>query len=118
MDRHYTWGLAIDAADPDLWYVSASLGARTAHRHDGDAQAVLYRKRGDAPWEALGGEGTGIDRPLSSMPYALLAPRGQPNALIAGMQNGDLLLTEDAGETWRTLPTGLDSLLALSESAM
>ena len=28
MDRHYVWGLAIDAADPDLWYVSASYGAR------------------------------------------------------------------------------------------
>jgi photosystem II stability/assembly factor-like uncharacterized protein len=36
---------------------------------------------------------------------------------IAGVQNGELLVTEDAGETWRTLHTGLDSLLALSESA-
>jgi len=53
----------------------------------------------------------------SWLPYALLAPRGQPNTLIAGLQNGDLLLTEDASQTWRTLPTGLDSLLALSESA-
>jgi photosystem II stability/assembly factor-like uncharacterized protein len=114
MDRHYTWGLAIDSADPDLWYVSASHGARTAHRHDGDAQAILYRKRGDAPWEALGGERTGIDRPVSFMPYALLAPRDLPNTMIAGLQNGDLLLTENAGETWRTLPTGLESILALA----
>jgi photosystem II stability/assembly factor-like uncharacterized protein len=117
MDRHYTWGLAIDSADPDLWYVSASHGARTAHRRDGDAQAMLYRKRGEEPWEALGGEATGIDRPLSFMPYALLAPRGRPNALIAGLQNGDLLLTEDAGETWRMLHTGLESVLALREGA-
>ncbi len=117
MDRHYTWGLAIDSADPDLWYVSASHGARTAHRRDGDAQAILYRKRDDAPWEALGGDGTSIHPPLSYMPYALLAPRGQPNALVAGMQNGDLLLSDDAGESWRTLHTGLDSLQALSESA-
>jgi hypothetical protein len=51
------------------------------------------------------------------MPYALLAPRGRPNTLIAGLQTGDLLLTEDAGESWRMLPTGLDGLLALSESA-
>ncbi len=117
MDRHYTWGLAVDAVDPDLWYVSASHGARTAHRHDGDAQAILYRNRGDGVWEALGGEGSGLERPLPHMPYALLAPRGQENVLIAGMQNGDLLVTEDAGETWRTVPTGLDSLLALSASA-
>jgi photosystem II stability/assembly factor-like uncharacterized protein len=51
------------------------------------------------------------------MPYALIAPRDRPNALIAGLQNGDLLLTEDAGESWHTLHTGLDGLLALSESA-
>ena len=116
MDRHYTWGLAVDAADPDLWYVSASFGARTAHRNNGDAQAMLYRKRGYAPWEALGGRFR-AGCPLSYMPYALVAPRDRPMALIAGMQNGDLLLTDDAGETWRTLHTGLDGLLALSESS-
>ena len=44
----------------------------------------------------------------------MLAPRDRPNALIAGLQNGDLLLTENAGETWRTLPTGLESILALA----
>jgi hypothetical protein len=118
MDRHYAWGLAIGTIDPDLWYVSASFGARTAHRNDGDAQAILYRKRRDAPWEALGGDGSGIVRPLPYMPYALVAPRGRPQTLIAGLQNGDLLLTEDAGETWRTLHTGLDGLLALSESTV
>jgi photosystem II stability/assembly factor-like uncharacterized protein len=118
MDRHYAWGLAIDAVDPDLWFVSASFGARTAHRNDGDAQAILYRKRGDAPWEALGGDSSGIVRPLPYMPYALVAPSGRPQTLIAGLQNGDLLLTEDAGETWRTLHTGLDGLLALSESTV
>jgi hypothetical protein len=117
MDRHYAWGLAIDALDPDLWYVSASFSARTAHRNKGAAQGILYRKRGDAPWEALSGNGSGLELPLSYMPYALIAPRDRPMALIAGLQNGDLLLTDDAGETWRTLHTGLDGLLALSESS-
>jgi photosystem II stability/assembly factor-like uncharacterized protein len=51
------------------------------------------------------------------MPYALVAPRGRPRGLIAGLQNGDLLVTDDAGETWRTLHTDLAGLLALSESA-
>jgi photosystem II stability/assembly factor-like uncharacterized protein len=116
MDRHYAWGLAVDAADPDLWYVSASFGARQAHRQHGDAQAILYRKRGDKPWEPLGGEGSDLQQPSPVMPYALLAPRVRPHALIAGMQNGDLLLTDDAGESWRRLATGLDHILALSES--
>jgi photosystem II stability/assembly factor-like uncharacterized protein len=117
MDRHYTWGIAVDAADPDLWYVSASLGPREAHGRNGNAQAVLYRKRGTASWEALGGNGAALQRPHPFMPYALLAPRGQANVLIAGLHTGDLLITEDAGDTWRLVSTGLDSVLALSESA-
>ena len=42
MNRHYTWGLAIDAVDPDLWYVSASFGARTAHRNNGDCCTLEF----------------------------------------------------------------------------
>ena len=117
MDRHYAWGLAVDAAEPDLWYVSASFSARDAHRQHGNAQAVLFRKQGDAPWHALGGEESELSQPSPTMPYALLAPRGRPNALIAGMQNGDLLLTDNAGATWRRLQTGLSHILALSERA-
>ncbi|MEA2585846.1 MAG: hypothetical protein QOF33_3931 [Thermomicrobiales bacterium] len=111
-DRHYTWGLAIDAGDPNLWYVSATYGAREAHRNNGDARALIYRKRGDAPWQPLGG----LSSPLPYMPYALLAPRGRPGVLLAGMQNGEIWLTEDAGETWRQLDVRLPGLLALGES--
>jgi hypothetical protein len=113
MDRHYTWGLAVDSADPDLWYVSATFSARTAHRRDGNALALLYRKRGDGPWEALGGNGT-LPAPLPYMPYALLAPQNQPGVLIAGMQHGELWLSEDAGETWRRLDVRLPAVLALA----
>ncbi|MBX6342602.1 MAG: hypothetical protein IRY97_09105, partial [Thermomicrobiaceae bacterium] len=70
MDRHYVWGLAVDPADPDLWYVSATFGPREAHDAE-DARAVLYRRRGDGPWEPLGG---GFPSPSPEMPYALLAP--------------------------------------------
>ena len=58
-------------------------------------------------------------RGFSRYPYRrpLLELARRDHHLVAGLQNGDLLLTEDAGETWRTLHTGLDGLLALSESA-
>ena len=115
-DRHYTWGLAVDAADPDLWYVSATYGAREAHRNNGDARARIYRKRGDAPWQPLNG-GT-LPDPLPRMPYALLAPRERPGALYAGMQNGEIWLTEDTGETWGWLEVTLPGLLALAEAAV
>ena len=121
MDRHYVWGLAVDPADPDLWYVSASYGPRQAHGNHGDAQGVIYRKRGDAPWQPLGdaggGNGHGLPRPAPFMPYALLTLRDRPNALVAGLQNGELLLSGDAGDTWQRLDVKLPALLSLSEAA-
>jgi photosystem II stability/assembly factor-like uncharacterized protein len=113
MDRHYVWALAVDPDDADLWYVSATYGAREAHRSNGDAQAYIYRKRGDEPWQALT---HGLPSPLPFMPYALLAPRDIPNALIAGMQNGSILASEDAGDSWHTLDAKLPALLALAEA--
>jgi len=112
MDRHYVWGLAVDWADPDLWYVSASFSARDAHHTNGQARARIYRKRGEDPWQALGG----LNDPLPSMPYALLALHDRPGALVAGMHDGEILLTEDAGETWTQLDVRLPSLLALAEA--
>lgn len=116
MDRHYVWGLATDPADPDLWYVSASYSARYAHGRQGDAQGIIFRKVGQDPWQMLGGDGTGLARPLPAMPYALLAPRERPGSLIAGMQDGALWLSEDKGDTWRQLAAQLPGLLALSEA--
>ena len=44
-DRHYTWSVAADPDDPDLWYVSASTGPFAAHG-SGDPQARIYRRVG------------------------------------------------------------------------
>lgn len=116
MDRHYVWALAVDPADPDLWYVSASHGPRQAHGRDGNAQAVLYRKHDDAPWEPLGGDESGLPRPLATMPYALLTLRDRPGVVVAGLQDGELLLSADAGAHWRRLELKFPGLLALSEA--
>ena len=51
LDRHYAWAQAIDQADPDLWYVAVSRSPFAAHG-DGDAQARLWRSRGDG-WNAV-----------------------------------------------------------------
>ncbi|MDQ3410748.1 MAG: hypothetical protein M3509_01375 [Chloroflexota bacterium] len=119
MDRHYAWGLAVDSADPDLWYVSAASGPRRAHSSDGTSNAILYRKRGPSPWEPLGTpNGTMLRQPHPSTPYALIAPRDSPNSLIAGLHNGDLLVTDNAGDTWLAVRTGLTRLLALSEATI
>lgn len=115
MDRHYSWGIAVDPADPDLWYVSASYGARYAHARNGNAQGHIYRKRGSAPFELLNGD---LDNPLPYMPYSLLTLRDRPGVLLAGMQHGEVLLSEDEGESWRRLDFNLPGLLQLEEAVL
>jgi photosystem II stability/assembly factor-like uncharacterized protein len=93
-DRNYTWAVAVDPADPDWWYVSASTGPFKAHG-EGDPQAHIYRRRAGEAWRPLAG---GLPDPLPAMPYALVAIDGR---LVAGLRNGDLWETADRGESWR-----------------
>jgi photosystem II stability/assembly factor-like uncharacterized protein len=102
-DRHYTWAVAVDPGDPDCWYVSASPGPRHAHRKD-HAEAFIYRRRNGAPWERLAG---GLPQPLEAMPYALLA---LPGGLLAGLADGRLYSSEDAGDTWSELELAGDDV--------
>lgn len=113
MDRHYSWAIAVDPENPDLWYVSAAPGAGPAHRSEGDAQAYLYRKQGDAPWEKIT---DGLDDPLPYMPYSLLTFRGQPNVVLAGMRNGILMLSANSGHEWRKLDLKLPALRQMAAS--
>jgi photosystem II stability/assembly factor-like uncharacterized protein len=109
-DRHYTWALAVDPADPDLWYVSASTGPYAAHGR-GVPQAHVYRRRCVEPWTALRG---GLPEPLPAMPYVLVAAEER---LFAGLSDGQLWESPDRGDTWaacRITGEGLTALHALA----
>ena len=119
MDRHYAWSVAVDPVDPDLWYVSASTGARSAHNQQGDSQAVLYRTSDANTWQPIGVEaGTEPNAPLHhpnrEMPYALATLPGWPNGLIVGLRDGTVLLSDDRGETFTTLDADIPGILTLS----
>lgn len=103
-DRHYTWALATDPADPDCWFISACPGPREAHYGVGSAQAYLYRWRGAGPWQSLDG---GLPQPLTSMPYALASLPGQ---FYAGLSDGRLYASYDLGDSWQQLRTSGDAL--------
>jgi hypothetical protein len=92
-DHDYTWSVAVDTDDPELWYLSASTGPFAAHR-GGDPQARIYR-RANGGWDALAG---GLPDPLPAMPYALVATGGR---LFAGLANGELWESTDRGDAWR-----------------
>jgi photosystem II stability/assembly factor-like uncharacterized protein len=104
-DRHYTWSVAVDLDNPELWYVSASSGPFAAHGR-GDPQARIYR-RSNGSWDALAG---GLPDPLPSMPYALVATGDR---LFAGLANGELWQSSDRGDTWERCDLKLPRLVAL-----
>jgi photosystem II stability/assembly factor-like uncharacterized protein len=105
-DRNYTWSVAVDPDDPDLWYVSASTGPFAAHGR-GDPQAHIYRRRAGEPWRALAG---GLPEPLPAMPYALVAADGR---LFAGLADGQIWESDDRGDTWRACTFESGSFIAV-----
>jgi photosystem II stability/assembly factor-like uncharacterized protein len=106
-DRHYTWALAVDPRDPDVWFVSASTGPGAAHG-GGDPRAALYRRSDGSPWRALAGA------PVHSMPYAL-AFSGD-GTLVLGLLDGSLYESDDRGDSWRALlpESGVPRVAALA----
>lgn len=110
LDRHYAWAQAVDAADPDLWYVSVSRSPFAAHG-DGDGEARLLRSRGNG-WTPV--DTWGEDASLRRMPYTLTALPGQTGSLLVGLRGGTLLRTDDAGESWSRLELELSDVIGLA----
>src|SRR5919198_1782102 len=65
-DRHYTWSVAVDPADADRWYVSASTGPYAAHGGR-DPEARLYVRQDGEPWRPPPG-GPPPARPAGAFP--------------------------------------------------
>ena len=105
-DRHYTWSVAVDPDDPELWYVSASTGPSSAHG-GGDPQARVYRRRSGEAWRSLAG---GLPEPLPAMPYALVAAEAR---LFAGLADGQVWESSDRGDSWRACTFEGDAIVAL-----
>jgi len=105
-DRHYTWSVAVDPDDPDLWYVSASTGPYAAHGR-GDPQAFIYRRQAGEHWRSLAG---GLPQPLPAMPYALVAGDGR---LFAGLADGQIWESRDRGDSWHACRSQGDPIAAL-----
>jgi photosystem II stability/assembly factor-like uncharacterized protein len=110
-DRNYTWSVAVDPDDPELWYVSASTGPFAAHGGR-DPQARIYRRRDGEPWQALAG---GLPEPLPAMPYVLVAADGR---VFAGLADGRLWESSDRGETWRACTLNGEVLSGLHALAL
>jgi photosystem II stability/assembly factor-like uncharacterized protein len=100
LDRHYGWAVAADPIYPEVWYASLSPGPWKAHSEH-NAQAVIVRSIGGAPWQPLMG---GLPQPLNHMPYALLTDPTAPGHIYTGLSNGEVWHSTDHGDSWRQLP--------------
>jgi len=101
-DRHYTWAVTADPGDADTWLVSASTGPFAAHGGR-SPQARVYRRSAADPWRAVTDE-------LPAMAYAL----AWSDRLYAGLADGTMRASDDAGDTWEELDVRLPALHALA----
>ena len=94
--RHYLTGIAVDPRDADTWYVSA---APTPWQTEppADANAAIYRWRGDGPWQKLGG---GLPAALDRFPFSMVATA---ETLYAGLKDGRIWAGRDRAERWEPL---------------
>lgn len=114
LGRKYGWMVAADPEHPEIWYLSASEQpnllkgefAPPAHQ-DGKANAHIYRKIGNAPWEQLAG---GLPEPLDNMAYSLVTLPDEPGVLFAGLANGEVWQSQNYGDSWQKLPLSLGAI--------
>ena len=108
LEQRYVWGLAVDRDDPALLYASAAVGPSRAHG-SGFSDAAIYRRSSAERWEP-------ILEHLAEFPYALTADPERPGSLYAGLGDGTILHSVDAGTSWDevTRVSGLDALAVVA----
>lgn len=104
LDPRYVMTIAVDPADPDLWYAGA---APMRAAHTANSRACIVRRQG-AIWTRLTG---GLPSELEHLPSALVCP--EPNVVYAGLRDGAVWRSLDRGDTWSRLPVELQGLHAL-----
>lgn len=100
LEHGYVWGLAVDPGDPDRVLVSSATGARSAHTA-ATADAHLYRRTGEGPWEHLGETGL----PTGEGALRSVLTRGKASGELYALNNHGLFRTTTAGDEWERIDT-------------
>jgi hypothetical protein len=98
LEHHYLYGLAVDAADPDIMLISAAAAPFAAH-DPSNAESYVYRREGGGPWQlAMNGLPN-----ASGMTVPTLTAYATPRVFYAASNQG-VHRTRDAGRTWEPIP--------------
>jgi hypothetical protein len=100
LGHRYTWGLAVDPADPETIVLSAADGPRQAH-DPGAAESHLYRRSAGDVWQAVSG---GLPRPRGRRTMVLTSHAAEPHVFYAATREGQVYRSADAGSNWEPLP--------------
>jgi hypothetical protein len=93
-----------DNFDPERWYVC--VGPSPGKSFGSDPTSYLYRFDSVHAWQPIGWEA----HPLHNTPTALVPGNTTPGHLYAGLKDGQVWETRDAGETWSKLPFNLEGI--------
>src|SRR5579885_1928417 len=100
LNHRYTWGLAVDPADPETIVISAAHGPGPAH-NSGAAESHLYRRSGGGAWQEVR---EGLPEPRGTRTMVLAANAAEPHVFYAATRDGAVYRSADAGSNWERLP--------------
>jgi hypothetical protein len=99
--RHrYTWGLAVDPADPETIVISAADGPRQAHDSRA-AESYIYRRSAGEAWQEVRG---GLPGPRGTRAMVPAANAAETHVFYGATRDGQVYRSADAGCNWECLP--------------
>ncbi|GHO82154.1 WD40/YVTN/BNR-like repeat-containing protein [Dictyobacter formicarum] len=99
LQHHYLWSVAVDMADPDTILISASPGPGEAHHGYSQALSFVYRKQGEAPWQAVT---EGLPDAHGTIIPVLVSHPNQAGHFYT-LTNKGLFFSTDTGLSWQPL---------------
>lgn len=112
LDFRYFAPLAFHSSRPDVMFTAAASTPPPGWRKPEGAESAFYRSenRGQT-WQRLRG---GLPERLPAAPRAVASDPDDPNAFFIGMLNGSVWATENGGESFQEVLTGLPQVSSIA----
>jgi hypothetical protein len=111
LERRYMAQVAFHPSRPQLLFTAAAAVPPPFWRRPEGADTAIYRSKnqGDS-WERLSG---GLPNYFKIAPRAVVGDPEDPDSFLFGMTDGSVWLTEDCGEHFRQIITGLPQVMSI-----
>jgi photosystem II stability/assembly factor-like uncharacterized protein len=111
MSRRYMTQVAVHPARPQLLFTASAAVPPPGWRRAEGADAGFYRSEDQGEsWQQLRG---GLPEHISPAPRIVASDPDDPDTFLAGMSDGTIWMTDDCGESFRTVAQGLPHVTGL-----